>query len=191
MSNHWFTADLHLGHGFVSDLRGFATTEKHDDYIINNLKDTVRKKDILWVLGDYSVSGHQGAREMLSEVPCSMILIPGNHDPEHPMHRNAWKAQEAAFDVFEAVVAYQRIKLNKINFLMSHLPYHDSGDHTPGNRYNEYRLPNEGLPLLCGHVHDAWKFNGNQYNVGVDVNDFNPVSANTVIEWAKTEKEVA
>lgn len=68
---------------------------------------------------------------------------------------------------------------------MSHLPYHNSGDHTPGNRYNEYRLPNEGLPLLCGHVHDAWKFQGNQFNVGVDVNDFKPVSANTVVEWAK------
>lgn len=101
------------------------------------------------------------------------------------MHRQAWKYQAEALGTFEAVVPYQRLRLNKINFLMSHLPYHNSGDHTPGNRYNEYRLPNEGLPLLCGHVHDAWKFNGNQFNVGVDANDFKPVSANTVVEWAK------
>lgn len=185
MSNHLFTADLHLGHGFVSNLRGFATTEKHDDHIIRNLKTSVRKDDVLWVLGDYSVSQHQEAREMLAEVPGRKVLVPGNHDPEHPMHRNAWKAQAAAFDVFEAVVPYQRIRLNKINFLMSHLPY--EGDHKDVDRYDEYRLPDKGMPLLCGHVHEAWRFRGSQFNVGVDVNDFKPVPANTVLEWWKGE----
>lgn len=185
MSNHWFTADPHMGHKFVSDLRGFTDTIDHDTKILDGILSTVHKNDILWVLGDYSVSQHRYARSMLDYVPCKKVLVPGNHDPEHPMHRQAWKYQAEALGTFEAVVPYQRLRLNKINFLMSHLPYHNSGDHTPGNRYNEYRLPDEGLPLLCGHVHDAWKFNGNQFNVGVDVNDFKPVSANTVVEWAK------
>lgn len=187
MSNHLFTADLHLGHKFVSNLRGYDNTDDHDEVIISNLRSTVRKDDVLWVLGDYSCSQHERARKLLSEVPGRKVLVPGNHDPEHPMHRGAWKHQREAMGTFEAVLPYQRIRLNKINFLMSHLPY--EGDHKAVDRYDEYRLPDKGMPLLCGHVHEAWKFQGNQFNVGVDVNDFKPVSANTVLEWWKVEND--
>lgn len=185
MSNHKFTADLHLGHKLVSEVRGFDTTLDHDCYIISQLRENVRKDDILWILGDYSVSQHKHARDLLSLLPCRKILIPGNHDPEHPMHRRAWNAQGKAMDAFDAILPYQRVRLGKINFLMSHLPY--EGDHTDEERYAEYRLPNKGLPLLCGHVHEAWRFNGNQFNVGVDVNNFKPVTAETVLDWWKTE----
>ena len=183
MSNHWFTADLHLGHEFVARLRGFETTEDHDYAILSNIASTVRKQDVLWVLGDYAMKDHAWARDQISAIPCRKVLIPGNHDPEHPMHRNAWSRQAEAFDTFEAVVPYQRIRLSKVDFLMAHLPY--EGDHKDVDRYDEYRLPNMGLPLLCGHVHAAWRFNGNQFNVGVDVNDFKPVSTNTILQWQK------
>lgn len=104
------------------------------------------------------------------------------------MHRGAWKRQREAMETFDAVIPYQRLRLQKVNFLMSHLPY--EGDHTEDERYNEYRLPNEGMPLLCGHVHEAWKFRGNQFNVGVDVNNFRPVTANEVVEWLKKEMDM-
>jgi len=183
MSDHLFTADLHLGHQLVAELRGFNSIAEHDGFIMDRLRSSVRKHDVLWVLGDYSVSKHEYARSLLRSVYCRKILIPGNHDPEHGMHRGAWNRQVDALDTFDAVLNYQRIRLGKINFLMSHLPYHGEGDHTPGNRYNEYRLPNEGMPLLCGHVHEAWRFKGSQFNVGVDVNDFKPVPSATVLDW--------
>src|SRR5699024_4102996 len=99
--------------------------------------------------------------------------------------RSAWKHQREALDVFEAFLPFARVRLQKTNFLMSHLPYIGGGDHTPEERHTQYRLMNEGMPLLCGHVHDAWKFNGNQFNVGVDVNDFEPVTSATVLEWGE------
>lgn len=105
------------------------------------------------------------------------------------MHRGARNAQHTAMETFDAVLPYQRVRLIKINFLMSHLPYHGEGDHTPGERYSEYRLPNEGMPLLCGHVHEAWRFKDNQFNIGVDVNDFMPVTADEVVEWWKSETQ--
>lgn len=365
MSDHLFTADLHLGHEFVAKERGFRSTEEHDERIISGLQKAVRKHDTLWILGDYSMSMHRYARRLLASLPCRKNLIPGNHDPEHPMHRSAWKRQREALDVFDAVLPFARVRLQKTNFLMSHLPYHSNrvspiepgpewretdapgyfanqdgqirgrqgrilkpwiagrgyeyvsvptsattkqnrtvhslvcsafhgarpegavvahgdgnplnnrasnlrwatpaenaadriahgtggggkysmpgeenpsssltwadvsfiresdatplelaeqfgisrsniykikrgetwnassaevlgGDHKPEERHTQYRLPNEGMPLLCGHVHDAWKFNGNQFNVGVDVNDFLPVSAQTVIDWWKVEND--
>lgn len=187
MSNHLFTADLHLGHKLVAGLRGFDNTADHDRMIIGKLVSDVRENDVLWILGDYSVSQHGQARALLSQIRCRKILIPGNHDPEHPMHRGAWKAQRTALDTFEAVLPYQRIRLSKQSFIMSHLPYLLGGDHASNERYPEYRLPNTGLPLLCGHVHDAWRFKSNQFNVGVDVNGFRPVKANTVIDWWEEE----
>ncbi|MGO2860626.1 MAG: metallophosphoesterase [Brevibacterium sp.] len=183
-----FTADLHLGHKLVSELRGFNSTAEHDSFIMDNLQSSVRKDDILWVLGDYAVSQHEHARSLLRSVHCRRILIPGNHDPEHPMHRGAWNRQLDALETFDAVLPYQRIRLNKINFLMSHLPY--EGDHKDVDRYDEYRLPSKGMPLLCGHVHEEWKHKQNQLNVGVDVNDFRPVTANEVVEWWKTESQI-
>ena len=34
---------------------------------------------------------------------------------------------------------------------------------------------------LVGHIHDAWKFQPNMINVGVDVNHFRPVNADEII----------
>ena len=64
--------------------------------------------------------------------------------------------------------------------LLSHFPYR--GDHYEDDRYEAYRLRDEGLPLLCGHVHHEWKFSGNQRNVGVDVNE-QIVTDVMVIDW--------
>ncbi|MGR6088986.1 metallophosphoesterase [Brevibacterium sp. CSND-B09] len=184
MSNHLFTADLHLGHEFVAKGRGFNSSVEHDDLIIGNLHDSLSKSDFLWILGDYSMSKHRYARELIRELPCAqVILIPGNHDTEHPMHRRARSVQRESMNVFDAVLPFARVRIQKVNFLMSHLPYLGGGDHKPEERHTEYRLSNQGMPLLCGHVHDAWRFNGNQFNVGVDVNDFRPVTSETVLEW--------
>ena len=184
MCDQLFTADLHLGHDPVARLRGFDTTEEHDAFILEGLRSTVRKQDILWVLGDYSVGDHGLARAMLNTIPGRKNLIPGNHDPEHPMHRSAWKKQRLSLGTFEAVLPFARVRLQRINFLLNHLPY--DGDHEDEDRHTQYRLRDEGAPLLCGHVHEAWKFNGNQFNVGVDVNDFKPVPTGQVLDWYAT-----
>lgn len=62
----------------------------------------------------------------------------------------------------------------------SHYPY--AGDSQDGpDRYTERRPADEGGWLLHGHVHHQWRVNGRQINVGVDVWDFAPVSAETLL----------
>lgn len=70
--------------------------------------------------------------------------------------------------------------LDKVVF--SHYPR--SGESSPDrpDRYAELRPITLG-PIVHGHVHERWLTNGNQYNVGVDVNDFKPVSEDTLIAW--------
>ena len=57
-SRTWFTSDLHLGHPFVAELRGYGSGEndvdRHDATILNNLTDALNPGDTLWVLGDIS-----------------------------------------------------------------------------------------------------------------------------------------
>jgi calcineurin-like phosphoesterase family protein len=76
------------------------------------------------------------------------------------------------------------IELQGVRFAVSHYPY--EGDHFTDDRFPELRPEDTGLPLLHGHVHKLWKFNGRQFNVGVDVNDFAPVSEHEVLAWSST-----
>jgi calcineurin-like phosphoesterase family protein len=64
--------------------------------------------------------------------------------------------------------------------MLSHFPY--KGDHKPGDRYPEWRLRDEGLPLLHGHVHSAFLISGRQYNVGVDFGN-TPLAREYIEDW--------
>lgn len=181
MNGHQFTADPHFGHKLVAKLRGFNNVEDHDQWLLDRINNKVTPDTILWILGDLGVSTSNYVINQVRKINCRRVLIAGNHDAFHPMHRNAWKQQIKHPDLFEAVLPYQKLKVNGTEILMNHLPY--EGDHTGEERYAQYRMPDRGMSLLCGHVHDAWRFKGNQFNVGVDVNDFKPVTWETIAGW--------
>lgn len=178
---HLFTADLHFGHNFVAGLRGFDSAEEHDESMIDNINSATQDEDILWILGDIGIRTNEETLDKVGRLKGRKMLISGNHDSTHPMHKNAWKSQARALRVFEYVAPFQRLRLGGEDVLLSHLPY--SGDHSDEDRYGQYRLKDEGLPLLCGHVHDAWEQHGVQWNVGIDFGP--PVHEAAVIQWAK------
>jgi calcineurin-like phosphoesterase family protein len=69
---------------------------------------------------------------------------------------------------------------------LSHFPRAGESDPSTSDRYLDYRPKSPGNPrnvpwLLHGHVHRAWTVNGRQVNVGVDVWDYAPVSAETLL----------
>lgn len=183
---HLFTADLHFGHNFVAGLRGFDSAEEHDESMIGGINSVTHEDDILWILGDIGIRTDEETLDKVGRLKGRKMLISGNHDSTHPMHKNAWKSHEKALRVFEYVAPFQRLKIGGEYILLSHLPY--SGDHSDEDRYEQYRLKDEGLPLLCGHVHGAWEKRGNQWNVGVDFGA--PVQEADVIRWAKITKKM-
>lgn len=157
-ARHW-TADSHLGHAKIAELRGFASTDEHDDRIMAQLH-KIPAGDEVWILGDISSGRPEGearALERLADVPATLHLIAGNHDSVSSIHRGAHKRQRAWLDVFASVQQFARIKVSGRDVLMSHYPYARSGDgpdRGPG-RYDEYRLPDAGMPLIHGHTHQA------------------------------------
>lgn len=173
MARYWI-ADLHLGHAKVAELRGFTQDVgkfddqplyRHDETIMQQLR-ALSANDEVWVLGDIS-SGRPEAEErallMLSFIPASLHLIAGNHDSVSSTHRHGYRQQRRFLEVFDSVQQFGRVRLHGRDVLMSHYPYARSGDgHGRGvARYAEYRLPDEGLPLIHGHTHqETWHMPG-------------------------------
>lgn len=158
MARYWI-ADLHLGHAKVAALRGFESIDAHDLALMTQIE-KLTEHDELWVLGDISSGRPEGearALYLLSAVRAEMHLIAGNHDSVSSIHRNGYKQQRRRLEVFESVQQFGRVRLYGQNVLMSHYPYARSGD-GPGRgeaRYLEYRMPDEGLPLIHGHTHQS------------------------------------
>lgn len=156
MARYWI-ADLHLGHAKVAELRGFDSIEDHDEAVLKPLH-RLCWDDEMWILGDLSSGrpeGEEAALNALLECPPRKHLIAGNHDSVSSTHRHGYRQQRRFLEVFDSVQQFGRVRLHGRDVLMSHYPYARSGD-GPGRgpaRYAEYRLPDEGLPLIHGHTH--------------------------------------
>jgi calcineurin-like phosphoesterase family protein len=156
--------------------RGFASRAEHDRAVIANWNETVGPDDIVWHHGDVGLGPQEKILEMAAQLNGEKHLIAGSHDRPWAGHRNAHKYQRRWLEVFASVQPFAHFSVDGQQVLATHLPYRGQGDSTDEERYSQYRLTDEGLPLLCGHVHREWKISGRQINVGLDAWDLRPVS---------------
>lgn len=164
----YFVADLHLGHKKVSDLRypewagQELSTQVMDNVIISQMC-KLTSGDQLWILGDISGGKEEEyALNTLADIKehtgVQLHLIAGNHDSVSSIHRDAWKRQSRFLEVFDSVQQFARLRFGQNNVLLSHFPYKNLGDgpnRGDRSRYNEFRLPDEGFPLIHGHTHQT------------------------------------
>lgn len=202
MTTVWFTSDLHIGHALVAEERAnraniavpLAPTERsehcirwHDRTLAENWDAVIQPHDQVWVLGDLS-AGSSGAQrnalKWIEERPGEKHLVSGNHDRVHPMYRDAHKWQAHYLGIFQSVQPFARRRVGGHTALLSHLPYR--GDHTTEQRYNQYRLRDEGEWLLHGHTHSRASFlphvHQRQLHVGVDAWQMAPVNIDVLAD---------
>lgn len=188
----FYTADQHLGHESIITYcdRPFETVAEMNRAIIENWNRVVGDEDEVWVLGDVCLDKRKLV--LVRELRGRKILVAGNHDLCHRRHRS-WARYEGLYlDAgFEDVWTRGVFRNHYINnpadpdtgdlteVDLAHLPF--QGDSHDRDRFTEWRPADEGKPLLCGHVHEAWKTAGHQINVGVDVWGFTPVSATALL----------
>lgn len=175
MPNVWFTSDLHLGHRLVAEVRGFDSTDDHDDILARRWDRRVQESDVVWVLGDVAMGGWRDRLPWLAQRPGVKHLVLGNHDRAHPLNSRSHDYIRVFMQVFETVQTSARINLDGLTVLASHFPY--AGDRGE-DRFTQWRLRDEGKPLIHGHLHtrdivthsskgtrqvhvglDAWGFN--------------------------------
>lgn len=153
MSTVLVTADLHLGHERVIEIRGYPTAAEHDDAIEDAWRAAVRPDDIVWVLGDLCLSHLENTLDRIATWPGRKRLIAGNHDACHPMHRHAPKTLPRYLRTFEYVSTVATARHAGQTVLLSHFPYVGGGDHFDTERYPQWRLVDYGGLLLHGHGH--------------------------------------
>lgn len=85
MTETLFSADLHLRHKFMAELRGWTreTVEEHDDWLIDAWNTTVDRRDTVWFLGDFTFARKAESPKLFAALNGSKHLIVGNHDPAH------------------------------------------------------------------------------------------------------------
>ncbi|MEP3668989.1 MAG: metallophosphoesterase [Roseibium sp.] len=163
---HFYTADPHFGHAKIIPLcnRPFKNLDEMNAALLDNLKQSMTKRDDLWVIGDFAYKGSGNAIEKIfSEIPGNKHLIIGNHDCKHIKRLN-WGSQHEIFALNDG----------PHRFLMCHYPMVS---------WNQAR---HGVIQLFGHVHNNWAGSRNSVNLGVDLWDFAPVKADAIKARAKT-----
>lgn len=164
----WFTSDPHFGHRLVAGLRGFESTEAHDQELAERWAERVRASDHVWVLGDLAASSPTHALDVLRSLPGIKHLVSGNHD----------KWQRRYLDVFASVQPFARRKIEGADVMLSHFPYLVDREEP---RHMQYRLRDEGAWLLHGHLHSAERItSAREIHVGVDAWGHAPVNLTAI-----------
>lgn len=165
----WITADWHLGEDrFVLMGRPFITPNEQVNTLIRNYNALVNPEDIVYVNGDVCYQKAPDYLPLVNKFNGRKILIRGNHDKVF--------TDEQLEPYFEQIVAEGdglEIDVNGVPCYITHYPTQGKKD-----RFN-----------LVGHIHAAWKYQLNMYNIGIDTNNFKPVNLNTIPNHLKTITE--
>jgi calcineurin-like phosphoesterase family protein len=154
----FFTADEHYGHTKIMQYckRPFDSIEEMDETIIERHNAVVRPKDTVYHLGDFSFWNHG---KYLDRLKGKHILILGNHD-------RLKNTKEGWLEVHQVM----RLKWQGKVLWLSHYPHLV----WPQSHYGSWHL--------FGHVHGSLQGVGLSMDVGVDANDYRPVSIEKVAE---------
>lgn len=177
LGEKFFTSDLHLGHARMTEFRPFATVEEMNETLISNWNELVQPHDQVFVLGDVALGKIAETLPLVKRLNGMKFLVPGNHDRCWEGHSKVRTRDREMYEEVGFVILPGRYRLphySGLPWVLSHFP--STPDERHGQRYVEHLpalRPDEEW-LIHGHVHDAWKINGNQINVGVDVWDWRP-----------------
>ncbi len=171
----YFTSDLHFSHNNVIKYcdRPFSGYMEMNNVLIANWNSLVRKDDTIYILGDVTLKGITCVNELVPKLKGKKYLVRGNHDLFH----NKEKLDQS---LFEWIKDYYELHYKGTMFCLSHYPYLSWNNRMQGSIH------------LHGHIHAKEDYNikntiGGVYrfDVGVDANNYFPVSIEKIIEWAQ------
>ena len=165
----FFTSDTHFTHANIIRFcnRPFKDVEQMNETLIANWNRVVGINDIVFHLGDFCLGGAAEWTKVLDRLNGRIYLIIGNHDLKN--------LRQGFVGRFEHVAMQMHIMVGKQRIYLCHYPFLCF----EGGYKNVWQL--------FGHVHSRKSNTGidagrlqylfpTQYDVGVDNNDFTPVS---------------
>jgi calcineurin-like phosphoesterase family protein len=158
----FFTSDTHFGDPRVLriDKRPFKTIPAHDEALIERWNAAVSAADEVWHLGDFTLETEPARIEaLLGRLNGRKRLISGNNDGPATLAAAGW----------ESVQAYAEVEVNGRNLVLCHYPF------------RTWHNMSRGWIDLHGHSHGRLAHKTRQYDVGVDVWDYRPVTLSTIL----------
>lgn len=169
----FFTSDTHFNHENIIKYckRPFRDVTEHDEELIRRWNEKVPEDGIVFHLGDVAFGDHQTVFEILKQLNGTIYLVIGNHDWRNIVKNHSWRFREMTQQV--------NMKIGKRHIILNHYPMLAFSGAWRGE---------DATYQLFGHVHTSpYTDEGldqsrmkmlftSQYDVGVDNNDFAPVS---------------
>lgn len=169
-----------------------------NESIISNINEYVTEDDELWLLGDLAMGNVDHTLKLPQRFRTrNLVLVAGNHDRCHPYNgakHEKW-IQRYQEDTKAKVLHLTETNLtlsNGITVVVNHFPFPSSEQARPGrgkdgkpveDKFASWRPVETGDNwLLCGHVHEKWRQQGRQVNVGIDAWGGRPVSEEEIID---------
>jgi len=146
---YWFTADEHYGHFNIIKYcnRPFASVIEMDETIIKNHNAIVNLSDTVIHVGDFTLGKKERAGLYIKQLKGNHVFIQGSHDY---WLKNAVQIWERTIEGIHIVACHYAMR----RWSKSH--------------YGSWQI--------YGHSHGNLQPEGLQYDVGVDNNNFYPVS---------------
>ena len=169
----YFTSDLHFFHenAIKFGSRPYRDWQEMNEGLIENWNRTVGDDDEIYILGDLTMKGPQQALEVIRRLHGKKYMIRGNHD--HFLNK-------ATFDAgaFEWIGDYRRLVCQGQRIILFHYPI------------AEWDQKFRGAIHLHGHQHNPPGYNLDnrkngirRYDVGVDANNWRPVSIEEILNF--------
>jgi len=183
--NVWFTSDTHFFHENILRYcnRPFRDVTEMNDVLVKNWNETVPEDGVVFHLGDFAFGDSHEWNDILSRLNGRIYLILGNHDMKH--------IKQGFMKRFAYVTQQMTIRVGGQSIILNHNPFLAYG--------GAYR----NVWQLFGHVHSGPRSHTGldlprlktlftfQYDVGVDNNEYRPISFSQLCEIFKTQAQKA
>lgn len=166
----FFTSDSHFGDArrIRIDRRPFASIAEHDAALIARWNAAVSPDDEVYHLGDFTPAEDPGrVAQLLASLNGRKHLIVGNKDSAAAIANESWVS----------VAHYGERDIDGKRVVLCHYPF------------RTWHGMGKGAIDLHGHSHGRLKEMPRQYDVGVDVFDYRPVTLATILASRRQGKK--
>ena len=178
----WLASDTHFFHENILKYcnRPFETVEAMNDALVANWNSVVKPDDHVYHLGDFCFGNVEKWNWCLEpgRLNGHIHLILGNHDPDRVLREGT------LIERFDSIDYQKVLIIEGWTVILNHFPFlsfSNNRDHKAMQLFGHIHSGPDGIDnVMAGGKELQW----NQYDVGVDNNNYTPVS------WAQIKEKL-
>lgn len=171
MGTVYFISDAHFGHKNLCEQFRGMTVDESDELLIRNWNSRVRKDDIVYYLGDFSMDSPNILEKYLNRLNGHIYIIGGNHDTRRVCSRFK--------ELGVTVLGCMEYK----GYMLTHMPVHSRI--LKEGQFKRYK------GNIHGHIHAYELVSPNYISVAADLNNMTPLTLDEIIEKQKNKHRLS